>query len=335
MYGPTETTVWSAVYPVTTVDGPLPIGRPIDNTQLYVLNDLMQLQPVGVTGELFIGGVGLARGYHGRPELTTERFVADPFSADPEARLYRTGDLARVRADGQFEVLGRTDHQVKIRGYRIELGEIETALEQHPAVREAVVVARPDDRGVLRLLAYLVPDGATPPQAGQLRLHLRSSLPDYMIPAAFITLERLPLTPNGKVDRRALPVPEANRARGDDGYVAPSTPTELAVANVWREVLELDRVSVYDNFFDLGGHSLIAVESISRLERQLGPKLNPGLIRAQTLGQLASSYDELLRQGRPSAANESEPQGQQQAPGLAGRLFGAVKRAMGDKKGQV
>jgi len=324
MYGPTETTVWSALHKLVQVDGAVPVGRPINNTQIYVLDDAREPQPVGVLGELYIGGAGVARGYLKRPELTAERFVADPFAQRPQARLYRTGDLARRRADGLIEVLGRADQQVKIRGFRIELGEIEAMLSRHPAVSEAVVVAREDQRGALRLVAYLVAAGELPPQAGELRLHLRATLPDYMLPTAFIALERLPRTPNGKIDRNALPVPAGARARGDDGYVAPSTPTELAVAAVWREVLALDRVSAYDNFFDLGGHSLLAVEALAKLERQLGPKLNPGLIRAQTLGQLAASYDELLR--TPAAQADAPPP--QPGQGLAERLLGAVRRAI-------
>lgn len=335
MYGPTETTVWSTVYRIEQVDGPVPIGRPIDNTQIYVLNDQHEPQPVGVLGELYIGGAGVARGYLQRPELTAERFVADPFSADPTARLYRTGDVARLKPDGTAEVLGRVDHQVKIRGFRIELGEIETVLVRHPAIAETVVVARPDHRGALRLVAYLVAAGDAPPPAGELRIHLRASLPDYMIPTAFMPLEALPRTPNGKVDRKALPAPESTRARSDDGYVAPSTPTEVAVAAVWREVLSVDRVSVYDNFFDLGGHSLVTMETLARLERQLGPRLNPALIRVQTLGQLAASYDDLLRQNPPATTPlpASPPQTEQ---GLAGRLFGAVRRAImpGSKQDQ-
>jgi amino acid adenylation domain-containing protein len=334
MYGPTETTVWSTVQRVTEVGGIVPVGRPIDNTQIYVLNELLEPQPVGVSGELYIGGEGLARGYLKRPELTAERFVANPFNANGQTRLYRSGDLARWRGDGTIEVLGRSDQQVKIRGFRIELGEIEAALLRHPALREVVVVARDDGRGTLRLLAYLVSDSDQPPQAGALRVHLRATLPDYMIPAAFITLAALPLTPNGKIDRRALPLPEQTRARSDEHYCAPESPSELAIAAVWCEVLQIERVSAYDNFFDLGGHSLAAVETLSKLEQQLGPKLNPALLRVQTLGQLALAYDELLQARAAEATRPGAPPAQEQAS-IAGRLFGALRRAIpGGEKGR-
>jgi amino acid adenylation domain-containing protein len=343
MYGPTETTIWSAIQQIEDATPPIVIGRPIANTQLHILNDAMQPCPVGVQGELWIGGDGLAHGYRNLPDLTADRFVPDPFragSAAPHARLYRTGDLARRLPNGAVEVLGRTDHQVKIRGYRIELGEIEAALASHAAVREAVVVARDDGRGAQRLVAYLVANGDAP-AAGALRLHLRASLPDYMIPAAFLVLEALPQTPNGKIDRRALPAPETVLVRRDEPKALPTTPTERAVAAVWSDALgespKSVEVGLYDNFFDLGGHSLLAMDVLSRLERMLGPKLNPALLRAQTLGQVAASYDEMLgAQWEPATESHTpapEPQPAlepQPAPesGLRGRLLGAVKRAV-------
>ncbi len=236
-----------------------------------------------------------------------------------------------------MEVLGRTDHQVKIRGYRIELGEVEVTLARHPAVREAVVAARDDGRGAQRLVAYLVAEG-DPPPAGTLRLHLRATLPDYMIPAAFIMLEQLPHTPNGKVDRRALPAPETLRARRDEAKALPATPTEQAVAAVWGELLGDVQVGVYDNFFDLGGHSLLAMEALSKLEGALGVKLEPALLRAQSLGQVAASYDTLLG-NTPAAAHAAAPVVEPaphdepdaaNAPsgGAAGRFLGALKRAV-------
>ncbi len=359
MYGPTETTIWSAVEQITDATSPILIGRPIANTQLYILNGAMQRNPVGVVGELWIGGDGLAHGYLNRPDLTAERFVDDPYrtpGSRAPLRIYRTGDLARRHADGRVEVLGRTDHQVKIRGYRIELGEIEVALAHHPAIREAVVVARDDGRGAQRLVAYLIAEGDAPP-AGELRLFLRPSLPDYMIPAAFMVLDAFPHTPNGKVDRRALPSPETLRLRRDEAKAPPTTPTEQTVAAVWSELLGGAQVGVYDNFFDLGGHSLLAMEALSKLEHILGPALNPALFRAQTLGQVAASYDEMLAPAAaeaptPSApgndakhadarddatpaptAPDPKPQPASQpdaAPhhGIAGRFFGAVKRAV-------
>ena len=331
MYGPTETTIWSAVQRITDATPPIVIGHPIANTQLHVLNAAMQPNPVGVLGELWIGGNGLAHGYLHRPDLTAERFVTDPFRHAP-ARLYRTGDVARRRPDGAVEVLGRTDHQVKIRGYRIELGEIEVALTSHPAVRDAVVVAREDGRGAQRLVAYLVAEGEIP-QAGALRLHLRASLPDYMIPAAFLTLEALPRTPNGKVDRQALPTPDALHSRRDEQTRPPATATEKAIAAVWNELLGGEQGTVqaglYDNFFDLGGHSLLAMEALSKLDRMLGAKLNPALLRAQTLGQVAASYDALLS-GTPAVdAGAVDPEHEHALEsGLGGRLLRAVRRAV-------
>jgi hypothetical protein len=215
---------------------------------------------VGVAGELHIGGAGVVRGYLGRPELTAERFVPDPFSGDAGARLYRTGDLARWRPDGTVEFLGRTDFQVKVRGFRIELGEIEARLVEHPGVRQAVVLAREDVPGDVRLVAYLVGDA----DAESLRAHLSSALPDYMVPAAYVRLETLPLTPNGKVDRKALPAPEGD-AYASEEYEAPEGKIEVALAEIWVELLRVERVGRRDHFFRLGGHSLLALQVISRV----------------------------------------------------------------------
>jgi amino acid adenylation domain-containing protein len=245
----------------------VPIGRPIANTRILLLDRSLSPVPIGVPGELCIGGVGLARGYLGRPELTAERFVPDPFAAHPGERLYRTGDLTRTAADGSIEYLGRLDHQVKVRGFRIELGEIEAALAAHPRVREAVVVARNGHDGLRqtdrRLVAYLVADGATPP-VEELRQALGARLPDYMVPAAFIALESFPLTPSGKVDRKALPDPSAERPVLEQSYVAPDTVEEAAWAEIWREVLGVDRVGLHDNFFALGGDSIRSIQVLSR-----------------------------------------------------------------------
>jgi natural product biosynthesis luciferase-like monooxygenase protein/amino acid adenylation domain-containing protein len=263
-YGPTETVVGCAVYEIdaeTRWTGSVPIGRPIWNTQVYVLDGLLEPLPVGVLGELYIGGAGVARGYLGRPSLTAERFVSSPFGEGE--RLYRTGDLGRWRPDGELEYLGRTDHQVKVRGYRIELGEIEAALCAHPSVWQAVVVAREDAPGEKRLVGYVVGAEGVAPEAGELRGHVQRSLPDYMVPSAFVALDALPLTPNGKVDRKALPAPEGRPEI--DEYVAPRTPVEEVLAGIWCEVLRLDRVGVHDNFFELGGHSLLAMRMIVRV----------------------------------------------------------------------
>ena len=296
LYGPTETTVWSATHAVDA-EGPVPIGRPIANTRVYVLNAGLRPQPAGVPGELFIGGAGVARGYPGRPGLTAERFVPDPFGAAAGARLYRTGDRARWRADGALEYLGRLDEQLKVRGHRIEPGEIEAVLRRHPAVRDCVVVAREDAPGDTRLAAYLV-GGA---DAGELRELLRGALPEYMVPGAFVALDALPLTPNGKLDRRALPAPEHGLAQ--DSFMAPRTPVEATLAGIWAEVLRLERVGVRDNFFELGGHSLLATRMVSRVRATFGIELPlRAVFEAPTVGELAERHF----RGQGGAADEPE-----------------------------
>jgi amino acid adenylation domain-containing protein len=269
LYGPTETTIWSTVHEVRDGAGPVPIGRPIANTQLYVLDRHGQPTPVGVPGELHIGGDGVARGYLKRPELTAARFLPDPFCGQAGARMYRTGDLARYRPDGTLEYLGRMDDQVKIRGFRIELGEVEVALAQYPGLRQAVVVAGPDGSGVPRLAAYLTTGQAAPPSARDLRAFLADRLPEYMIPSTFTILSEFPLTPNGKVDRRRLPAPESAPLGERGSLVAPRTESERMVAQIWREVLQARAVGIDDNFFELGGHSLLLVQVQSRLRAAL------------------------------------------------------------------
>jgi non-ribosomal peptide synthase protein (TIGR01720 family) len=243
--------------------------------------------PVGVPGELHLSGGGLARGYLNRPDLTAERFVPDPFASEPGRRMYRTGDRMRWFQDGTLEFLGRIDHQVKIRGFRIELGEIETALRQHAAVRETVVLAREDTRGQKRLVAYVVAHDE-PPSATELRGHLKASLPDYMVPAAFVTLDALPLTPNGKVDRRALPAPEQSGPDAETAFVAPRGAAEVTLAEIWRQVLSLDHVGVHDNFFHVGGDSIVAIQIVVRAN-QAGLQLTPKQIfEHQTIAELAA-----------------------------------------------
>jgi amino acid adenylation domain-containing protein len=266
LYGPTETTIWSAVQKVNSQEqqqGVCSIGRPIANTQFYILDPHQQLVPVGVPGELHIGGAGLARGYWNRPELTGEKFIPSPFESGK--RLYKTGDLARYLSDGKIEFLGRIDHQVKIRGFRIELGEIEALLEQHPQVRETVVVAREDISNDSRLVAYLVTHENATPSVNELRGFLKEKLPDYMLPSAFVMLDTLPLTPNGKVDRRALPVPDSLRPTLTTTYQVPQSEMEQQIAKLWQEVLHLDKVGIHDNFFDLGGHSLLMLKVNNKL----------------------------------------------------------------------
>ncbi|HEX2203309.1 MAG TPA: amino acid adenylation domain-containing protein, partial [Longimicrobium sp.] len=268
LYGPTEAAVDVSYWACERGDstGVVPIGRPVWNTQLYVLDAALRPVPVGVPGELYIGGVQVARGYLDRPDLTAERFVPDAFAAEPGARLYRTGDKVRWRTDGALEYLGRLDEQVKIRGLRIELGEIEAAIRRHENVTDCVVVARADAAGEKRLVAYVVGEA----EVEALKTALRRSLPEYMVPSAFVFLDALPLSPNGKLDRKALPAPEFVSAAA---YVAPRTEVEEALAGIWAEVLRLDRVGVEENFFDLGGHSLLATRVVSRVRADLGVDL--------------------------------------------------------------
>ncbi|HYR12181.1 MAG TPA: amino acid adenylation domain-containing protein, partial [Longimicrobium sp.] len=264
LYGPTEAAVdvscWTC--PRDEAADMVPIGRPVWNTQLYVLDASLNPVPVGVPGELYIGGVQVARGYQGRAAMTAERFVPDPFSVRGGARLYRTGDRARWRADGAIEYLGRLDFQVKVRGFRIELGEIEAALRQAPGVRDSTVEVREDQTGDRRLVAYVVGDA----EAEVLRERLRQSLPEYMVPSAFVFLDALPLTPNGKLDRKALPAPEGD-AYARRSYEAPLGEIEAALAEIWAEVLGVERVGRWDHFFELGGHSLLAIKLIGRMRR--------------------------------------------------------------------
>jgi amino acid adenylation domain-containing protein len=274
MYGPTETTIWSSVYPIESEDGPVPISPPIANTQFYILDSHLKPLAVGVPGELHIGGSGLARGYLNRPELTAEKFIAHPFSEKPGERLYKTGDLARYLPDGNIEYLGRMDYQVKIRGFRVELGEIEAVLRSHPAVGEAVVLMREESSGEKRLVAYLVADGKTVSSDSELRNFVRKRLPDYMVPSAFVFLDALPLTSSGKVDRRALPPPDSSRPDLEATYVAPRTNAERVIANIWQEVLRLKKVGMHDNFFDLGGHSLLMVQVHSKLRQAFEKKIS-------------------------------------------------------------
>jgi amino acid adenylation domain-containing protein len=267
MYGPTETTIWSATSQVLPGAGPVTVGPPIDNTQFYVLDSNAQPVPMGVPGELYIAGDGVARGYYKRPDLTTERFLPDPFRDSRGARMYRTGDLVRRLPSGDLEFLGRLDGQIKLRGFRIELGEIETALAQHPSVKQAIVVVREDVPGDKRLVAYLLPSAGGIPAAGQLRTFLLTTLPDYMVPAGFITITAVPLTPNGKVDRKALPAPDwANQSRATS-YVEPRNATEKQMADIWAEVLRLEKVGINDNLFELGADSLHVFQIVARANK--------------------------------------------------------------------
>jgi len=245
-----------------------PIGRPIANTRIYLLDAQGEPVPVGVAGEIHVAGDGVARGYLNRPDLNAERFIKDPFSNDPGARMYKTGDLGRWLEDGSIEFLGRNDFQVKIRGFRIELGEIEARLAEHPAVRETAVLAREDGPGDKRLVAYYTGDADV--AADHLRAHLAETLPEYMVPAAFVQLEALPLTANGKLDRKALPAPDASAVRG---YEAPQGETEQALAAIWQDILQIERVGRQDNFFEMGGHSLLVVKLVREIKQQFEVEL--------------------------------------------------------------
>jgi amino acid adenylation domain-containing protein/non-ribosomal peptide synthase protein (TIGR01720 family) len=290
-YGPTETTVGATTHRPGREGsearrGSIPLGRPLANCRVFLLDAQMQLAPAGVAAELHIGGEGLARGYLGRPDLTAERFIPDPLSGEPGARVYRTGDLGRLLPDGNLEFLGRIDHQVKIRGFRIETGEIEVLLLQHPAVAEAAVIAREEGSGEKRLAAYVVPRQGRPPEVEDLRAYLRAKLPEYMVPPAYVLLASLPLTPNGKLDRQALPAPGQEGLR-KAAYLPPSTPEEQQLVKVWSEVLGAEQVGVDDNFFELGGDSILAIQVIARASR-VGLHLQPRLIfQHQTVRELA------------------------------------------------
>ena len=318
MYGPTETTIWSSCSLVERGDAPITIGLPIANTQLYILDPQLQPVPVGVPGELHIGGKGLARGYHHRAELTAQKFIADPFSKD--GRLYKTGDLARFLPDGRVDCLGRLDHQVKIRGFRVELGEIEQVLNQHPQVQASAVIVREDIPGDKRLTAYLVTRNGAPNPA-ELREALRVKLPDYMVPAAFVPLPKLPQTPNGKLDRKALPKPDFV-APDHIRFVAPTTPTEIAVAEIWSEALHVPRVGVNDDFFELGGHSLLAVRIFTEIRKRFKTTFGLSvLFEARTVGALARLIDQ---SAAPSPAAQTPARTHRLVPIRSGKSAAAL-----------
>ncbi len=287
MYGPTETTIWSSVYRVRSESSAVvPIGKPIANTQLYVLDSGLKLVPGSAAGELYIGGNGLARGYLNRPELTAERFIPNPFCVD--TRLYRTGDLARCLPDGDIEFLGRADHQVKIRGFRIETGEIEHVLEEQPGVRQAIVMAKEDATGNTRLVAYFVPELGAEPTPKDLKNLLQQRLPSYMVPAAFVRLEAMPLTANAKVDRRSLPSPLSEDFPAQESFVAPRDNIESQLARVWERTFDRRSIGVRDDFFDLGGHSLLAVRMMEQVEKDFHKRLPiTTLLEAPTIEQMA------------------------------------------------
>lgn len=265
LYGPTESTIWSTSYPVSREAGTIPIGRPLENTQIYILNEYFQPVPIGAHGDLYIGGKGLAYGYLRRPELTAERFIPHPFSSVPGERLYKTGDIARYRVDGLIEFLGRSDYQVKLHGFRIEPGEIESVLAEHVQVKQNVVYLREEASGEKRLVAYIKSVEETPPSVSELRDYLKGKLPAYMVPALYVFLQEFPLTPNGKIDYRALPVPDHQRPALLAEFAGARTPEEQVLTQIWRDLLGLEQVGIHDNFFDLGGHSLLMMQLYTRV----------------------------------------------------------------------
>jgi len=308
LYGPTETTVWSAAYRVVSGARSELIGGPLDNTQLYLLDSSLQPVPIGVPAELAIGGDGVSRGYLNRPDLTAEKFIPDPFADTPGVRLYRTGDLARRLWDGRIEFLGRTDYQVKIRGFRVELGEVEATLRHCPGVRSAVVVAREDTSGAKRMVAYIVPDELSVPSISELRHALEMVLANYMIPSSFVYLKALPLTPNGKVDRRALLAFEEVPAELLATYAAPRTEVERRIAEIWRDVLHVRQVGIHDNFFDLGGHSLLLAQIQARLHQLFGRELSTLELMAHPTVSALSRYLSLESEEMAAASQENRDQ---------------------------
>ncbi|MEM9488144.1 MAG: amino acid adenylation domain-containing protein, partial [Myxococcota bacterium] len=297
-YGPTENTVFTSCFPVTDptlLTHTAPIGRPLDNTQMFVLDRHLQLVPEGIPGELYVAGDGLARGYRHRPGLTAERFLPNPFAAEPGQRMYRTGDIVRQRPDGVLEFVGRRDGQVKVRGFRIELGEIEAALNAHPRVENGAVIVRPDPHGDKRILAYAVLSGDSAISGAQLRQDLGQRLPAFMVPSAVVVMDHFPLTGNGKLDRRALPEPDGDARVQPGQYTAPSTATERRLAALWSELLSVEQVGIHDDFFALGGHSLLATQLVSRLRDEFAIELSlRTLFERPTIAQLAGHLDELV-----------------------------------------
>lgn len=321
MYGPTETTIWSAVHTLDKrVDGPIPLGRPLANQAIYILDRRQQPLPVGVPGELVIGGQGVVRGYLHRPELTAEKFLNNPLAGKvkdlPPGRVYRTGDLARWREDGTVEFLGRLDHQVKVRGYRIELGEIEALVAKHPSVSETVVMAREDSPGDVRLVAYLVPKPGLEIAVADLKESLREGLPDFMVPAHFVTMPSFPQTPNGKIDRKQLPAPDVSTPVVDssEAYVAPTGDLEAQIVEVWKDVLKVPQVGVRDNFFDLGGHSLLAIQVLRSLKETLQRNLAiTDIFRFPTVQALAAHLSDGASEGAAAKEGQDRAQGRRAA----------------------
>lgn len=331
-YGPTENTTFSTCYAALNVPkgaASLPIGKPISNSTTYILDANLKPVPVGIVGELYVGGDGVADEYFNRPELTAEKFVPDPFTRTTGAKMYRTGDLARYAADGNIEFLGRIDHQVKIRGFRIELGEIESVIREHPALQDGMVLAREDQPGQKRLVAYIIPKNAAIPESAELRAFLQNKLPDYMIPTAFVSLDAFPLTPNGKVDRRALPAPEQSQDEFVRNYVPPRTKLEIFLVEMWQEVLGLEKVGIYDNFFELGGNSLQAAVFINRIQKKFKQEAHVrSIFLAPTIAEFATYVNEYFPEIITRFFGEdSSDTGRTQSTGIAGEAGSKISTA--------
>jgi amino acid adenylation domain-containing protein len=310
MYGPTETTVWSTICEITPTTDAITIGYPIANTRIYILDKNLEPVPVGVVGELYIAGDGVSRGYLKQPELTAEKFVVEPFSNKPDAYMYKTGDQARYLGDGRIEFLGRVDFQVKVRGFRIELGEIESVLNSHPDIRQAVTIVREDTPGDKRLVAYLLPEADSKIDIGNLRLYTKAKLPDYMVPSTFMVLDEFPMTPNRKVNRKGLPAPDAGQLTTERNMVNPRTLTEAKLLSIWEELLKRHPISVKDNFFEMGGHSLLAVHMFSRIKQEFDVNLPLAtLFREATIEHLAQVIQDETGPGTWTSLVEIESQG--------------------------
>ncbi len=318
LYGPSEDTTYSTYSWIQKGDNNKPpIGSPIDNTQIYLLDRNIQPVPVGVAGMLYINGSGLARGYLNRPKITADKFIPNPFADLPGKRLYKTGDLARYLPSGEIEYIGRIDNQVKVRGFRIELGEIEAQITQHSAVRESVVVVREDIPEEKRLIAYVVSEQESTPKASELRSLLSEKLPNYMIPSVFIPMMTLPLTPNGKVDRKALPAPDGSYLKLETAYIKPSSNLEKSIANIWQQVLKLEKVGIHDNFFELGAHSLLLVRVHSQLHEIFQTNLSVlDLFRYPTISSLAEFINR-ANNNKSSYSERAEARTQQLNDGKA------------------
>jgi len=310
-YGPTECTVVTSsglISPAVCSDAAPTIGGPITNTQVYILDEKLQQVPTGAAGELYIGGAGVARGYRHRPDLTLEKFIQDPFSDAPQARLYKTGDVGRYLSNGEIVYVGRMDDQIKIRGYRIEPNEIVAVLDRHPSIAASVLVAREDGNSEKRLVAYVVLNSESEPSADELRKFLGNELPAYMVPAVFVSLDALPLTEHGKVDRHALPAPDSRNTLRDQPFTAPRTPIEQRLAAVLCTLLHLDHVSIHDNFFFLGGHSLLGTQLIAQIRSAFGVEVTlRKLFDTPTIADLSSEIERLIL-AKIEAMNEDEVQ---------------------------